>query len=278
MKLGSKIIYTGFVLNDESNFTSKVTALSVEDMENAVVRLVKSLALNESIGDVVDIDNIIESEEEESARRQSLGRIGFSIGYMYPMFDSYANREYDWVYDDDWNGENEYIGTIYDSQKIKLSTNYFYEFKENTALMAELTWYTGSPFAWGADMSMIKYLNKSDVSPFIGGGIGLHWVGYCTGCDSEVRPQDHRRSGPTFNIQAGYVLFRTYNVNVMARARYHLILNTDLDQGFTVDVGLERKPNPKGSADNNPLKKVAMGIGYFYIAIICIALIASADG
>ena len=46
MIFGSKIIYTGSVLNDESNFTSKVTALSVEDMENAVVRFVKSLALN----------------------------------------------------------------------------------------------------------------------------------------------------------------------------------------------------------------------------------------
>ena len=272
MKLGSKIIYTGFILNDKSNFTSKVTALSVEDMENAVVRLAKSLVLNESIENVVDIDNIIESEEEESARRQSLGRVGISIGMMYPMFDSYANREYDWVYDDDWNGENEYTGTIYDSQKIKLSANYFYEFKENYGLLAETTLYFGLPFSMGADMNMIKYLNKSDFSPFIGGGIGLHWVSYCTGCDSDVRPQDHRRSGPTLNLQAGYVLFRTYNVNVMLRGRYHMILNTDLDQGFTIDVGLERKPPPKRSADETKLL-LQQSRNYYIVAAIILALL-----
>ena len=84
--------------------------------------MAKSLALNESIGDVVDIDNIIESEEEESARRQSLGRVGFSVGMMYPMFDSYANRNYetDWDYSSSTFGE-ETNTTTYDSQKIKIS-------------------------------------------------------------------------------------------------------------------------------------------------------------
>ena len=46
MKLGSKFIYTGYIVDEKSSFTSKVTALSIEDMENAIARLAKSLALN----------------------------------------------------------------------------------------------------------------------------------------------------------------------------------------------------------------------------------------
>ena len=274
MKLGSKIIYTGYLLNNETTFSSKVTALSVEDMEAAVARLAKSLALQESIDAVVDIDNIVESEQMEDARRQSLGRVGLSVGYMYPISNSYAIRsggDYDYSTDDYSSGE-----TRYDSQKIKFSTNYFYEFKENTALLSEITWYTGAPFSWGADLSMIKYLNKDDTSPFIGGGVGLHWVSYCgDNCYDVDRPDSHKRSGPTFNIQGGYVLFRTYNVNVMARARYHLILNTDIDQGFTVDIGVERKRPPREHVENNPMRQVATGIGYFYLGILFLGLLAN---
>ena len=101
----------------------------------------------------------------------------------------------------------------------------------------------------------VKYLGKDDFSPFVGGGVGLHWVSYCSGssaCMDDI-PHDHRRSGINLNAQAGYVLFRTYNVNVIARGKYHLILNSDLDQGFTLDVALERKPTPKRSADESKL-------------------------
>ena len=43
--LGSKIIFTGMIVNvdDSDEFTSRVTALNVEDMENASLRLSKSL-------------------------------------------------------------------------------------------------------------------------------------------------------------------------------------------------------------------------------------------
>ena len=281
MKLGSKIIYTGYVLNDESTFTSKITALSVEDMERAVTRLAKSLALNESIEDVVDIDNITEGEEEESARRQSLGRIGFSIGYMFPTFDSYTSRnldqgEYDY---DTWETVYE-TSTTRDIQKIVLGFNYFYEFKENRALLAEFNWYTGSPFSFGADMSMLKYLAKDDFSPYIGGGVGLHWVSYCRGydCQDEYNmPIDHRRSGISLNAQAGYVLFRTYNVNVIARGKYHLVLNSDLDQGFTIDVGLERKPSPKRSADESKLLLQQYKM-YYIVGAVIVSLMSAAAG
>lgn len=280
MKLGSKFIYTGYIVDDKSSFTSKVTALSIEDMENAIARLAKSLALNESIEDVVDIDNIIESEEEEDARRQSLGRVGFSVGYMFPTFNSYTDRDYDsYDWDSSTNSYSSSTTTTNDIQKIVLGFNYFYEFKENRALLAEFIWYTGAPFSFGADMSMLKYLGKGDFSPYIGGGLGIHWVNYCRGynCQDELNmPINHRRSGINLNAQAGYVLFRTYNVNVIARAKYHLVLNSDLDQGFALDVALERKPTPKRSADESRLL-LQQYRTYYIVGVLLLSLMGAAS-
>ncbi len=272
MKLGSKIIYTGHIINEESNFTSKVTALSIEDMENAIARLAKSLVLNESIQDVADIDNIMENEEKEDRRRQSLGRVGFSVGYMFPTFNSYTGINYDENYNSETHDYDHTISTVRNVQKIVLGANYLYEFKENIALLAEFLFYTGSPFSFGADMSLLKYLGKDDFSPYIGGGLGLHWVSYCSGynCEDELNmPPTHRRSGLALNGQAGYILFRTYNVNVIARAKYHLVLNTELDQGFGIDIGLERKPSPRRIAEESKT------YGKWYLYLIGFSLLMS---
>ena len=279
MKLGSKIIYTGYILDDNSIFTSKLIVLNIEDMVNATSRLAKSLALNEDIIEVVDVENIVESEEEEDARRQSLGRVGFNLGYMFPTFDSYTNRNYNRYWNSNTFGYQDSIKTTNDMQKIILGFNYFYEFKENRALLSELIWYTGYPFSFGADMSMLKYLDKNDFSPYLGAGLGIHWVNYCNGLDCQDdlnMPSDHRRSGFAVNAQAGYVFFRTYNINVIARLKYHLVLNTDLDQGFALDVGLERKPSTKRNSYESNLLVQQYRI-YYLIGAIILSLITSSN-
>ena len=67
-------------------------------------------------------------------------------------------------------------------------------------------------------------------------------------------------------------MFRTYNVNVIARAKYHLVLNTDLDQGITVDVALERK---RESREETKLQQY--GRWYLYAAGFSL-LMAIIDG
>ena len=85
--LGSKIIFTGMIINLGNNdeFTSRVTALNVEDMENASLRLSKSLINKDSIEDSVDIDNIIEEETMADSRRESIYKVGFNLGYLIPF-------------------------------------------------------------------------------------------------------------------------------------------------------------------------------------------------
>ena len=47
--------------------------------------------------------------------------------------------------------------------------------------------------------------------------------------------------GTSFSIQGGVMLFRTYDINVLARARYLHIFNSYSDNGLVVDIVFQKK-------------------------------------
>ena len=88
----------------------------------------------------------------------------------------------------------------------------------------------------------MRFQNKLDTSPFYGGGIGLFNV-------NKNRTFENRNddSGIGFNIQAGVLLYRTYDFNVLLRAKFVQILNDDFDRGIMIDLGVQwkRSDQPK---------------------------------
>ena len=225
-KLGSKIIFLASILNSEKSFNSKVTALSIEDMDQVALRLAKSIALRQTLDESADIENITEQDEKDVARRKSLGRTGVSFGYFFP-FEGIEH-----TYENHWPDE----GTTTDiNQKFfKFNFNYYHEFKNNTALMYEFG--GASPGFLFLDLNFMRFQNKIDNSPFYGGGIGLFNV-------NKNRTFENRNddSGIGFNIQAGVLLYRTYDFNVLLRAKFVQILNDDFDRGIMFDVGVQWK-------------------------------------
>jgi len=238
-------------------------------MEEGVMRLVKSLALKESIDEVANIDNIIPSEKVETDRIKSFYKTGISIGYMYPTFDTFTTRDYSYDLDETLTISNQ-------SQKIKIAAMYMYDFKENSSLLMEVLGYLGSTPSFGVNASYLKFLNKENNSKFIGGSLGVQWVPYCRYCSDEQIPDTHRRSGISVSAQAGYMFFRTYDINVLARLQYHAVLNTDTDQGIVVDIGILKKAKPKSQqAERSPLQKVASSIGNTYLFILFIGFLGA---
>ena len=273
IKLGDKLRFSGSILDNEGVvYTSKVILMNISEMEEGVMRLVKSLALKESIDEVANIDNIIPSEKVETDRIKSFYKTGFSIGYMYPTFDSFATREFenDYYYDSD-----ETLTISNQSQKIKIAAMYMYDFKENSSLLMEVLGYLGSTPSFGVNASYLKFLNKENNSKFIGGSIGVQYVPYCVNCNTNLIPSEHRRSGISVSAQAGYMFFRTYDINVLARLQYHVVLNTDIDQGIVLDIGVLKKAKPKSQqAERSPLQKVATSIGNTYLFFLVIGFLA----
>ena len=236
--LGSKIIFTGMIQNIDGSdqFTTRITALNVEDMENASMRLAKSLLNRDSIEDVADIDNIIEDEETESERRKSIYRIGGSLGYVVPF-----------------GGENYYF---YDGDVRKWNaTPFMFAYTQNWETKSNSTMILDAFIAttkFGIDLTYNSFENRTDNSLFYGFGLGWH-AGFqysdpiIDDWGDTYSYESVLRHGPAILAQVGYIFMRTYDVNVMVRAKYHFQFSTlegNYDNGITFGVTLTKKLNP----------------------------------
>ena len=233
--LGSKIIFTGMIQNSDGSdeFATRITALNVEDMENATYRLSKSLINRDSIEDVADIDNIIEEEEGAATRRKSLFRIGATLGYIIP----FGGENYYFYKEDNrkWNATPFVLGYVQN-----------WELKSNNSILLDVF---ASSRKLGIDLTYNTYLNKTDNSMFYGYGIGWH-----AGIQQELGEYDDYndiydynitlRHGPAAVSQIGYIFMRTYNMNIILRAKYHFQFSTlegNYDNGITFGVSLIKK-------------------------------------
>jgi hypothetical protein len=81
--------------------------------------------------------------------------------------------------------------------------------------------------------------NKSEVDPFIGGGLGLHFIGRDR--DDPNKTSVAARGGLGLNLIAGAVFFRNYDFNIMAELKYFNYLREFDDNryhGIGLNVGV----------------------------------------
>ena len=266
-KLGSTYSIDCRIINVETSealssasFTSKS---SIDDLLNGI----ESIAIQLYNPSQKDFEETVETETEtETSTEKSLYRLGFSMGYLYPINNKFAERvtaPYSWTTNDEIEVKNY-------SQIIKIGGSYYYEFPNSTSLLFEGSW--SIPHSWGVDASFLKLLNSSNYSPFIGGGLGVHWVGGVgDGTD------DFKKSGATINFQTGLVLYRSYDINLLLRVQYLHIFNTMEDNGIVVDLMAVKKPKPKQKVVRNN-KKIAntnSGNLIYYIILGLISTIMS---
>jgi hypothetical protein len=80
--------------------------------------------------------------------------------------------------------------------------------------------------------------NKSEMDPFVGGGLGLHFIGKDN--DDPNKPRIAARAGMGFNLIAGCVFFKNYDFNVMVELKYFNYLREFDDlkyQGIGLNIG-----------------------------------------
>ncbi len=256
-RLGSRWIFAATVMDSAGRnaFSQRLTAGSIEDMEMVTRRMADALASRQDAEKVATVDNITQREvESEPERRRSLYSSGVSLGYLFPVGNSfgYVNR-------DEFGPDrhHEY------SQMIRLGWLNTWEFRNDLNLGAEVIW--SIPYAIGADLNLRYLFNRGDVSPFVGGGLGLHYVKSDEGPGT---PANKRNSGPALNAQGGLMLFRTYDVNVMLRGQYQVVFNSDVDHGPAFDVGVSLRPKEgRGAAKQDD------GLGFWgYAGITLLTL------
>jgi hypothetical protein len=266
--LGTKYFLSSSIIDaDGKVFSQKIQAANVEDFENATKRMADALINHKTLEDVANLDNITESEEtRETNRRSSFYSSGGSIGFTQPFGSSYQRYVTESI-DNCFSCDD---STRLDkNQKIfTLGWNNWFEFKNHLAMEMDVLFY--APIAFGGDVNLLYLFGNSDFTPFAGGGLGVHYVFPDEG---DHKMNDKQNFGPAANAQAGVIFFRTYNMNLVLRSSYHVVMNDDVDNGLTVDMALRTKVGASGDKyhHTSATTYLGMAIGIAYLLAIIVS-------
>ncbi len=206
--LGEKIIVQYSLLNvltGSKLLVDQITAMNMEDLEVVMKRVAKSVVEHESSKKVAEVGNIGESESIEPLRRSSTKNFGISFGYLYPQ-NGYDNGDRALTFDArfDYELEEYAVGTLIGIRK-----------------------------GFGTYLYGSYLFSKSDFCPYIGGGLGFHWVshnGYNNG--------NNRGDGFEFSAHTGLRIFRTYNFQILINLEYNITINDFKDNAIIFTIGI----------------------------------------
>jgi hypothetical protein len=80
--------------------------------------------------------------------------------------------------------------------------------------------------------------NKSEIDPYVGGGLGLHFIGRDK--DDPNKTTIAARGGMGLNLIVGTILFKNYDFNVIAEIKYFNYLrefDNERYQGIGLNIG-----------------------------------------
>ena len=257
LKLGKTYTLSASLVKagDSSADVRRASVASVDELPNTADQLLRSLMSGKSVAEEGTIDNVTVAESEDAPlRRQSLSMRGFVIGPMYPIGSSYSKLDYNTTYR---TSSSTYpYESIYDTtyttdhprQVLNMGITWWYEFRQNLAMDVEAK--VEFPSALAFQMDVVKFFAKSDISPFVGGGLGMEYV-----FPDDPDTKNKMNLGPQLNFQGGVMLFRTYNVRAMFRGGYQYTFNSDHDQAIYFELGVLFAPTPPrrgGDGVTNP--------------------------
>lgn len=243
LKLGSTYSISASVVGvgDSNAVVRRSTFQAVDDLPKVMDQVLRASLENLALADAGTLDNVAQAEtENEMLRRKSSAMSGVTMGALYPVGSSYERSITEpkpWLL-----GSSTMDTTRYRQprQNLVIGYSYWYEFRQNLSLDVELKGNIPSSLAFQLDV--VNFFNRSDISPFVGGGLGMEYV-----FPDKPDPDDKINVGPQANLQAGLMLFRTYDVRAMVRGGYQITANSDHDQGAFAEVGLLYAPSNKKS-------------------------------
>ena len=225
-RLGGKIIVRVQLVNvdkQEIGFSDDGVSQSEDDLDVVLSRLAKSLSTGKKMEDTAQVGLITEKEYDEVRRRESYSTKSFNVGFLWPTAGSFGGVD----------------------RLITLDLAYHYDTND--------FFLTGrSSLRWGGDwrddgakavdvnfleVKIGRYFSRSDFSPFVNAGIGIHYVKatqrVATAHGTSVE-MDDGGTGPVFLGGVGFTAFRTYNFHFRVDLDYMFMLekiNTGAQSG-----------------------------------------------
>jgi TolB-like protein len=208
-RLGGKIIVSYNLLDvteDKTVLADAVTSLTVEDLDTVMKRVASSVVNKKPADEVAEVGSITAGEAELPARRKALMTSGIAFGYLYPQ-NGYEGDE---IFALDFLSH--YEGKDFDATAL-------FGIRKGVAL----------------NIGVVYLFKRTDFCPYLGGGLGFHWVAH-----EDVLDTDKRADGFEGLARCGLMLFRTYNFRIMVNLDYCYTFNDYDDQALVLTLGITR--------------------------------------
>ena len=195
-QLGEKIIVFASLIDvrtGEVEFSDQLVSVFVEDLDVVLKRLAKGLVEKKKVEETAEVGMIIEKEREEPRRRKSFLTYGVKAGYMLPIMGGYGGHT------------------------KKMFTADLLAWYENPSFIVEPLAgisISGSSQDVHGDISIYRPLSRTDFAPYLGGGIGIHFVG----CDN-----GDWNHGFALSLGGGVMGFRTYDFRIILDLKYSVV-------------------------------------------------------
>ena len=221
-KLGAQTLVEVRLVNvttEAVEFSDRLGTASGADLEVVLVRLAKGMAERKKAVQTAEVGTVTEKESTEPARRASLWTGGGRIGYLFPFggFGSSPGLPFGFA-----------ASGLYETPNFMAEAGY--------------EWYTlgGAASLWRLGFSGFRMMTKTDVCPYLGGGVGFG-----------VAALNNLQSGgvgPILNLGGGVMFLRTYDFRIVADLRYYLSFcdikgetRSSFQHGPALSVGLYYK-------------------------------------
>ncbi len=208
-RLGSKIIVNYSLLNvadDEVVLVDVVTSLTIEDLDTVMKRVASSIVNQKPADETAEVGAITAQETVTPASRKAITTSGIGFGYLYPQ-KGYEGKEIfalDFV--SRYEGKDFNVTALFGIRK-------------------------GVAFNIG-----MEYLfSRTDFCPYLGGGLGFHWVAH-----DDFLDFDDRADGFEALARCGLMGFRTFNFRVLVNLDYTYTFNEYDDQALVLTIGIMR--------------------------------------
>jgi hypothetical protein len=212
--LGEKIIVQYFLVDVPAGkqvLIDQATATGAEDLDVLMKRIAKSVIEREPVSKGAEVGQILASEAVEPPRRETRKNFGFAFGYLYPQ-GGYDNGDRSFMVDTrfDYEIEDYAVGMLVGIRK---------------------------GFAMGLYGSYLT--SRTDICPYVGGGLGFHWVDHASIYDPVARRNtEGRGDGFELSANAGVRVLHTYSFQMIFNLELLYTMNDFNDRAIVFTLGI----------------------------------------
>jgi hypothetical protein len=212
--LGEKIIVQYFLVDVPSGreiLIDQATASGAEDLDVLMKRLAKAVIEREPVSKTAEVGQILASETVEPSRRATRKNFGFSFGYLYPQ------SGYD-------HGDRAFI----------VDSRFDYELEDYAVGML-----VGIRKGFAAGLYGSYLTSRTDICPYVGGGLGFHWIDHGSVYD-QVTHQNVEGRGDGFELSAhaGLRVLHTYSFQMIFNLELLYTMNDFNDRAIVFTLGI----------------------------------------